>query len=461
MFGQPVDPALPLTRLQAWLILVDGFLGRDTAVLAHHGVYGALANGTLGVARSYLPPLRSQIAGMSDEEWAYLVARLSTLAYAIPFHAQVPDSVQEGEAGLGTPAIIIGGVEPPPPVRFPATGRVLLAPNPSPAGISIEWNSADEATLTAHGSLSGDLGTPILTDASGKVSITYTPNAEESQGQGELVTEVGSLFGEATASDLISHAYLIDSAGSTAAIVASAVTGQLSPSTAALARYFRRLGYRVRFDPSPVFPIRWHAANTYRLNIRNKFDVKIQETGGGGPELMRVHRTGRNEAQGVLYKAPDGTYRGALIAWVFGDMDGAFFMGECHDHTDALQWLYVVGHAVAGESRLPPFVNAGGTYAMADLMLYFYPASPPAGTLGPCQGTMDFLNGGPDGRPNGKFLPFNDSRWTAAINTVNWQDGIGLNVFLPNSGVLDYTDNRQIQPQVDVYSQWNVVVTKP
>ena len=40
------------------------------------------------------------------------------------------------------------------------------------------------------------------------------------------------------------------------------------------------------------------------------------------------------------------------------------------------------------------------------------------------------------------------------------EDGIGLAIFLPKEGTLEYTDNRQQRPDLLSESQWSVTVTK-
>lgn len=445
MLGQPVDPAYPLTRIQAWLLFIDGFLGSHVQS-AQSVRFAAGTQRSLGGASRSQPPLVSQIPGMSDVEWAYLLSRLPTLAYTIPFVTIPPGAVHEGHGGEGQPATIRARVSLPPPLVFPQTGHVLLEPHASVAGITAEWSSDQQGTLARHGTLSSALLTPTVLDASGQMTIRYTPRRERADGRGTVVRDVASLYARVDAADLIRNVYFV--AQSRGAIDAVELLAR--------GKVHSRFGY---------FPIAWHEEDTYELTLRNKFDVYLdQNTGSSGgtgmPDLLNIHRVGRNEAAGVIYNNRDGTYRGTLNAWVFGSMDGKSFVGECHDQTDAVQALYVIGHDLAG-ATFPPYMIVDGTYDNRDLMLYFYPVSPPDGTLGPCQGTLEFPGGGPDDQPAGILLPFNDSRWTAAFNTTRWQDGIGLRIYLPKSGTLEVTDNRQMRPDLRVESQWSLVVTRP
>jgi hypothetical protein len=378
---------------------------------------------------------------MSNAAWAYLISRIPTLAYTIPFVTSPPGGVHEGHGGQGRPAVARATITLPPPLVDPSTGRILLEPHTRASGITVAWSSTNQGTLTRHGTLNQPLQVPIQTDTSGSVQISYTPRQERANGRGQAVKEIASLFAEVDAAQLIRETYFLD------------------PRLGALVAVLQLARGKVR-SKHPEFSISWHETDTYEVDIRNRFDVTVEVGTGGGPDLLRVRRDGKNEAMGVLYNNGDGTYRGALEAWVFSSMNGTSFVGECHDQADARQVLQVVGHLIDG-GPLPPFVNVtDGTYGMQELMLYFYPASAPLGAIGPCHGTMDFTGGGPDGQPAGVFLPFNDSRWTAAINTTQWQDGIGLGVFLPETGTLDYTDNRQNGVDPNIFSQWKIVVTK-
>jgi hypothetical protein len=349
--------------------------------------------------------------------------------------------VHEGHGGPGAPATILADIVLPVPLVYPQTGHVLLEPLPSPAGVTVEWSSTHQGTLTRHGSLSRALLTPVVTDAGGQVTNTYTPKSEPANGRGAKVKEVASLFAQASAADLISHAYFIPASGGATTSLLGMVHGKVRSTRG-------------------EFPIEWHEKDTYEVTIRNSYDV-VLDAGTGTGSLVNVHRVGLDKATGIIFNNGDGTYRGTLEATVDGTMDGTSFVGECHDATHARQSVYVVGHEMGGMGVLPPFFRLqGGTYAQKDLMLHFYPASAPAGTLGACQGTLEFPGGGPDGQPGGVMIPFNDTRFTAIFNTTNWQDGLGVRLLLPTEGTLDWTDTRQVLPDLKVDSRWSIQVTK-
>lgn len=440
LLGMPIDADTTLTRLQAWLLYIDGFLGSRTQA-ARAVSYTAASGASLGTATPYQPPITSQIAGVSNASWTYLLSRLPTLAYTIPFGMQGVTGVHEGHGGQGQPATISANVTMPGPLLDPMSGQVILEPHRGPDGITMQWSSDSKDTLARHGTLDRALPSSVTTDGSGAVRITYTPRKEVANGQGQVVTDVASLYAEVDAAELVRNVYFVASSQG------------LLDTVLALARG------KVRSRPG-TFTITWHEKDTFEFYIRNKLDVTVDVGAGSGPDLQRVRRVGQNEAKGILFNNGDGTYRGSMLGWVNTSMDGTSFVGECHDQTDALQWVYVVGHVIDAEVA-PPFVIVDGKRGGQDLMLYFYPASPPVGTLGKCQGTMDFPGGGPDDQPAGALLPFNDTMWTAIFNTNNWQDMLGLRIYLPSEGTLNFTDNRDIYPQQNIFSQWNIVVTKP
>jgi hypothetical protein len=53
------------------------------------------------------------------------------------------------------------------------------------------------------------------------------------------------------------------------------------------------------------------------------------------------------------------------------------------------------------------------------------------------------------------------NRSASIFNTNRWQDMMGLRVYLPAEGTLETTDNRDIYPDMKIFSQWNIVVTRP
>ena len=115
MLGQPITSETTLLRVQMWLLLIDGFVRSDQAGAMNMGAFAAragspdhaqtrsllAAGNTLGAGALYQPSVTSPIAGMSDQDWQALLAKMPTLAYWIPFGTTRPASVHEGHGGPG------------------------------------------------------------------------------------------------------------------------------------------------------------------------------------------------------------------------------------------------------------------------------------------------------------------------------------------------------------------------
>jgi len=184
-----------------------------------------------------------------------------------------------------------------------------------------------------------------------------------------------------------------------------------------------------------------------------------------GVTLMDLARIGTDGASGTLARQPDGTYAGALHASSEGTYDGTSFVGECHDHSSGTQILWVVGRLGRRNGAIDPAINqlVSGQFGTRTLHMSFYPASIPTSSSGGfplCQPVIPFAGGGPDGRPPGNYLPFNDTRWS--------QPDKGYVVDLPQDDALSYKDLSQYQvvtpgggplPGVDTgLTWWDVTV---
>jgi hypothetical protein len=146
---------------------------------------------------------------------------------------------------------------------------------------------------------------------------------------------------------------------------------------------------------------------------------------------------------------------------------------RCEDSTDSYQRLIVIGTPVPAAPIDPALdVLASGTFGTKDLVLRFFPASPPDRTLGRCQGTIPYngpgpacfleaSNGGigpdpaacpPANQISGSYLAFSDSRITDPLAPQP------LVIHLPpKDGALQYEDWRQVQPASGVDSVFDIV----
>ena len=299
MLGQPIEAATALTRVQLWLLLVDGFLGPDEATGWSNGLIAlsrampalvAAGPASLGTANAALPQLVSP-GGLTDAEYAELVARLPTLAYTVDFFVAQPGTVHEGHGQPGRQVTAVARYSVAGGPIVASTGRVLLEPSSqSLDGLPVTWRSDNESVLRSHGTLSGSLGSRLSTDGGGTVRIGYTPKKEKANGQGLVATDQASLYATVSQLDLVDHAYTLGRSAALAAI--GLVRG-------------------TRNADNPSFAIQWHELNSIRLDIRNDYDNTIPIT--VGIELVNIHRVGVDEVEGVLTLRAPTTHTG--VSW--------------------------------------------------------------------------------------------------------------------------------------------------
>lgn len=430
LIGQPVAPDTRLLRIQSWVLLVDAFVGRaSTSGLRRAdgagpafgrppGWAAPAARGRLGVASAYQPPLTSQIPGMQDAEWAELMSFLPTLAYRVPFKVKGTGFGHEGHGHLGDTFDRWTDFETPDVVISPSSRRAILFPWATQDPITVTWNSPDKHTLQGHGTINGSLDVPMQTNAAREARISYQLRKEPSNGQGDTVQVVGNIDAVVDQLKLVRATFQLNEAVVPALLLISGTRRASSPML-----------------------IEWHEANTIEITLSNPYDVKLEMS--AGPTLMKLARTGTDEATGTLARQPDGTYAGAMFGETEGTYDGTSFIGECHDHSSGTQLLYVVARPEPRPGAVDPSIYrlVSGTFGNRGLRLSFYPAAAPTSKSGPfplCQPTIPFAGGGPDGRPPGDYLPFNDTRWS--------QPNMGYGIFLPQGpDPLSYKDLSQFQ----------------
>ena len=189
------------TRVHLWLLLVDGVLGRGSGEVASARIAslaGPPAVAAAPVASVALPAIPSPIPGLDARDYAILIGHLPLLGYQVPIDLAIqPGLAHEGHGGQGpSVAIDVRSRAVPTPVVSTVDGRPLLQPmRTGLEGVPVTFESGSEGTLTAHGTLQGVLGVPILTDVLGVAHLGYTLRAEPAAGVGDDAVAVVEMRG--------------------------------------------------------------------------------------------------------------------------------------------------------------------------------------------------------------------------------------------------------------------------
>lgn len=448
LLGQPIEQSTALTRVQLWLLLIDGFVGPAEATAGYLPPGALLAQAPsgprFGTAQAAMPRV-SAPPGIAEDDWQELLAHLPTLANTIRFWTFQPGLPHEGHGGLGTAETATAFVQHELPLVSPVTGHTLLeARTGSLDGLEITWRTRNEGVLRAHGSLSAGLPAPMDTDASGAVHITYTPKKEEANGQGVVANDFASLYATADRLQIVDRVYVIPNV-----------------MTALMATHLIRGTATADGDG---FTVEWHTAGI-EVTIENHFNVDIAIGYAGA----LAHRDGDDTWEGVLTPRADGTWRGTFTGLIGGSADGnrtdkgslilPLVATNCEAVYGGGQSLAVVGRPrPTGGIDLDLELLKRGDFGRQDLVLSFYPASQPYGTGAVCSGERyepylgpPYVGPGPDGaRISGTYAAFNDSRFTSPA---------GYAIHVPDSGTLEYIDTlSQILPAV--ISTFTVTVTR-
>jgi len=411
MLTQRIEPGTRLTRVQLWLLFVDGFLspGKPTAVQPAAETGAPAFN--WGTANAALPDLASPDPSLPSAEFPLFLSHLALAGWTIPFGIDpVLSGVQEGLDGPGPPLTVTARLDPGSGLQIltsPITGKKILEPLPNPTiGGSITWSSPDETVLADHGAVSGSFNVPVPLDSTGTTSIGYQVRQEPAGSVGDPVSEPADLRASIPLADLVPSVYTVP-AGAQGFLFGS-----------------RQATGRIR--------VARHAGEGIRLNLINVYQVDVQADefilGSSGGATFH----GSDDAKGFLEKRADGTYRGVLTARSVGVFDGEFAGNKCSLAHNGTQLLYVVGVPVAS----------------GKLNLRFYPQTMPTGdfvsngcTPADRNGRrvnqpqlIGFDGGGPDNRPAGSYLPFGNAAWNSPE--------VGYTVLIPTSPAAPqaYTD---------------------
>jgi hypothetical protein len=396
-----------LTRLQAWLLLLDGFAVREDRLSLGQPI-AQLGGGHLvasnhdrekwGGASSALP----RLVGDGDVTWenvAAFAARLETLARSVPMSlSPASQSVHEGHGGEGSPVRFDLWFSPQ-TVAFTTPfgdGSLLLSGRAQPEGLAVRWEAADQGVLERHGRFVDERGGDPLasasrTDTLGRVAVGYTPRQEEAGGEGEEVREIVQLSARASLADVAERTWNV-------------------PPT--LLAYLRGLGGELTTQTASL-EIEWHEVHGLRIDMVDEYDIAFEfpKVRGADMSIGEVRKVGTDTFKGFLARQDDGTYRGVVEATVNAQQYVRAFGEECSTSLVARQNLLVVGELVGTEHRAGPG---------DPLLLRFYPIEPPRIERMACDYDLVHYYGSeyhedptiPLDRqiPSGQFGPFNDQR---------------------------------------------------
>jgi len=440
MLGQPIDSSTPLTRVQLWLLYMDGFAELPPAPTAdvRDGRVAAGGRPRAGTANPSLPPL-ARPHSLTERQWRELTAHFGVIAGRINFRVAA-GSAHEGHGGPGSVLQITARYNSGSAIVSPVTGSVLLqAGTGSLGGLQVTWQTNDLAIYNAHGTLAASLPGTTTTDAQGIARIRYTPKREQANGQGTVATELATITATAAIGDLVQRAFTVDASS--------------------MAWWLRGGLFGVPSTKTGQTTIEWHTPGI-EIEIVNAYDVTVSADTGG--LVAFAHRKGSDTFKGTLTKRSDGTYRGVLIGHTKAAAQMEFAAGvsniQCEDATDTYQYVTVVAR------RRDPVIDpkldvlASGTFGPDDFVLQFYPAGEPDDP-GRCQGTIDYSGPGPDGRRmSGTYSSYSDSRFTDPSLG-------GFRIHLPKLGeTLRYEDRRllpeNVKPVEGVDSLFTITVTR-
>ncbi len=473
MLGQPIEPGTRLTRLQIWLLLVDGFVPPDQLN----------PSSGWGTASTVLQPLPPPVAGWSNASWRDLLARLAVLAARMPIEiALQPDLVHEGHGGPGTKVSLearLGAPAAQSTTAFP--GQLLLTPATGVlADRQVNWHTDHPEVFERHGELVPALEpgreTPTNTDATGVARISYQPKAEAANGRGAFSEETVEIAAAIDQWDLVSARYALPPP------LRDFVIGDIA------ARREVDIGWHV-FEPpianatsnanpntnaSPNSNLNTNASATPSANASaiERIDISIANTYnvtldmgflGGGT------RSGYDMVEGTLTLQPDGRYRGIVSGYASGTQELSGLGQSCAlAESEGWQELEVIGTPIGGFgpthqaptgaaaahpltrrlSALPSYNWISGQPNGGFLSLEFFPTtSGRYSKRDPCQTEMQQVDD--PGKP--WFLPYNDSQWTI--------QHAGYGIALPDSGTLRYYDNTSATTIVGT-SIWYIVVDR-
>lgn len=381
--GIELSPDGTLTRLQAWLLLLDGFVvepaDRAGIVLAtnHDERWGG--------ASANLPRLVHSGTDLSPEQLAELLAHLEPAVRGVPLAiAPAKATAHEGHGAPGAALdLVLRFVPAPPPGDVDAI--TWLTRLHRAEKLPVVWSARDAGVLETHGELRDEAGdNPLtaaaasLTDDRGEVRLTYQPRQEEADGEGETVEEVVEIAATADLREIASRVW------------------DLPPALLAMLHGERT----VMAD----LTIEWHEIRGLRLEAVDTYDVHF-DIGFGS-----VRRIGTDRFSGFLALQDDGTYRGIVEGTTSAAWREDILGQECATQLGGRQKLLAIAELARADAE------------GRDLRIRFYPAETPHVEPMQCAYELSRYEGTeydptvPRDRwlPAREYAPFNDRRITMA-----------------------------------------------
>ncbi len=432
LMGQPIVPETPLSRVQIWLLLVDGFVGpgaraaaadlgdgrqtgRPTLAVYRRGASSeppipvAAPAGRWGTAQGPLSSLVNRLLNTVDLPW--VMAHLPLIQSRVPLTISPANGVaHEGHGGSGARVQFEARIGAPAAPVVAPSGRPVLIPLASPtlSGHDMRWNlaPADKDKFDDHGTLQGTLGSWVPSNGKGALPLSYVPKRENANGVGSRQRENALLRAQMRTWDLLTSRY------------------ELAPEFQGLKSHFKGL----TMATAPV-RLEWHS-DGLDLLLTNVYDVALDF----GP-LGKTHRYGLEGVRGSLQKLSDGTYRGVVRARSLSEHVGGGLGKVCPEaQSDGTQWLTVKAKPVSSLNRNQDPAKLEVKSGRTDggyLALTFEQASEPVFVArDACQDADELLR--KEGGARFHLLPFNDARW--------WTPEVPFVIAIPRQGKMVYDD---------------------
>lgn len=403
-----------LSRLQAWLLFLDGFVvGTEESVggtgpIAMVGPMIVAQEDQLrrwGGASAKLPRLLSDTDLPID--LAAAVSRLETMTRSVPLLLS-PDhqKVHEGHGRAGSPADFLLTFRPWEITYLTPFGDdFFLLPSPSPAGLPIRWDAAIRSVLAEHGEMrdqdgADPFGGPTVTRADGSAELIYTPKAEEAKGEGETVSDVVTISATTDVHEVARRTWQVPQV---LLHWLQAAGGTMSAQAAS-----SPLG----FPAGARLEIEWHELRGLRIDMTDEYDVSFEFPRFRGAEMSlgKVRRIGTDHFAGFLAEQDDGTWRGIVRGTTDSQWKQESPFGACGTQLAGAQDLLVIAESSAyqrpGDKGLP-------------IALRFFPVLPPEITHIGCDYELNrWIGPDPDDPevdpamavPSEYYAPFNDQR---------------------------------------------------
>ncbi len=374
-----------LTRLHAWLLLLDGFVVGAGAEADRAVVLASYHEPQWGGASAHIPRLLAPGTPLTGAELAALIARLEPLVRATPLLFEPPRSVaHEGHDAPGEETRVrlrfmpLGLTNPAMDLGF------VLIPQQQPSGLPVTLVASDPGVLEEHGTMQDPRGgnpfaggPPLETDSNGAIELTYTPRQEEADGEGEVTIEPITITANVRLADIARHTWVLPE------VLYALLPGERSVTA--------------------TLDVEWHEVEGLRVEMVDEYDVTLDLILGVG------HAIGTDTFSGFLAYQGDDTWRGIVTGTVDASWSFESIGGSCATPLVATQELL----AIAQPLRNP--------VEGRDLGIRLYPIAPPQISRIGCDISLMRYEGDSlddptiprgTGLPSNEYAPFNDTRVT-------------------------------------------------